>query len=134
VTQDDATALARLLIDFLETGDVPDGLFTPDVFCDFTMPKWRLQSEGIAGIVALRKAGHPGAGTVPRWRCDATATGFVLEFEERWNQDGKDWYSRELARADAPGGRVSGLSVYCTGDWDSDQRARHAASVTLIRP
>src|SRR6185295_13382419 len=99
VTQDNATALARLLIDFLQTGDVPDGLFTPDVFCDFTMPKWRLQSEGIAGIVALRKAGHPGPGMVPRWRCDATATGFVLEFEEQWNQDGKDWYSRELARA-----------------------------------
>jgi len=109
MTQGDATTLARLLIDFLETGDVPDALFTPDVFCDFTMPKWRLQSEGIPGIVALRKAGHPGPGTIPRWRCDATATGFVLEFEEQWNQDGKDWYSRELARADVTHERVSAL-------------------------
>ena len=39
-------SLARLLVEFLETGHVPDGLFTPDVFCDFTMPKWRLQAEG----------------------------------------------------------------------------------------
>jgi hypothetical protein len=134
MTQDEAEVLAGRFIEFLETGDVPEGLFTDDIFCDFTMPKWRLQSEGIAGVVALRKAGHPGPGTIPRWRCDATAHGFVLEFEERWEWDGKDWYSRELARADAPTGAISALSVYCTGDWDAEHRAKHAASVTLIRP
>ncbi len=134
MTQENAISLARLLVDFLETGNVPDGLFTPDVFCDFTMPKWRLQSEGVAGLVALRKAGHPGPGTLPMWRCDATPTGFVLEFEEQWEQDGALWYSRELARADAPNGAVSALSVYCTGDWDETLRAKHAAGVKLIRP
>lgn len=134
MTEDEATRLAGRFIEFLETGNAPNGLFTADVFCDFTMPKLRLQSQGIEGLVALRKAGHPGPGTIPRWRCDATATGFVLEFEERWVQDGKDWYSREMARADAPQGRVSALSVYCTGDWDAEQRAKHAASVSLIRP
>jgi hypothetical protein len=134
MTQEEATILAGRFIVFLETGTVPDGLFAPNVFCDFTLPKWRLQSEGIDGLVALRKAGHPGPGRVPRWRCDATATGFVLEFEERWEQDGKDWYSREVARADAPDGAISALSVYCTGDWDADHRAKHAASVRLIRP
>jgi hypothetical protein len=134
MTEQEATTLAGRFIVFLETGTVPDGLFAPNVFCDFTLPKWRLQSEGIDGLVELRKAGHPGPGRVPRWRCDATATGFVLEFEERWEQDGKDWYSREVARADAPDGLISALSVYCTGDWDADHRAKHSASVRLIRP
>ncbi len=134
MTKEEAQVLARRFIEFLETGTVPDGLFAADVFCDFTMPKWRLQAEGVPGLVALRKAGHPGPGKVPRWRCDPTPNGFVLEFEERWEQDGKDWYSRKLARADAPRGVVSALSVYCTGDWDADHRARHAASVKLIRP
>jgi len=96
MTQDAARRLASLFIEFLETGTVPEGLFTQDVFCDFTMPKWRLQAEGVDGVVALRKAGHPGPGKLPRWRCDATATGFVLEFEERWEQDGEEWYSREM--------------------------------------
>ena len=134
MTKEEAQVLARRFTEFLETGTVPDGLFAADVFCDFTMPKWRLQAEGVPGLVALRKAGHPGPGKVPRWRCDPTPNGFVLEFEERWEQDGKDWYSRELARADAPRGVVSALSVYCTGDWDADHRAKHAASVKLIRP
>jgi len=133
VTHEEAHSLARRLIEFLESGTVPDGLFAPDVFCDFTMPKWRLQAGDVAGLVALRKAGHPGPGKVPRWRCDPTPTGFVLEFEERWDQDGKEWYSRELARADAPNGVISALSVYCTGDWDAEHRAKHAASVRLIR-
>ncbi len=128
----EAERLAGRFIEFLETGDVPEDLFTSDVFCDFTLPKWRLQSQGIDGLVALRKAGHPGPGTVPRWRCDATESGFVLEFEEVWTQDGENWYSRELARADATAGTISGLSVYCTGDWGSEDRSRHANSVRLI--
>ncbi|HEU5115175.1 MAG TPA: hypothetical protein VFT74_00720 [Isosphaeraceae bacterium] len=134
MSQDDADRLVPLFIEFLETGNVPDGLFAPDVFCDFTMPKWRLQAEGVEGVVALRKAGHPGPGRVPRWRSDPTPTGFVLEFEERWEQDGKDWYSREMTRADVTEGRITAFSVYCTGDWDAQHRAHHAASVPLIRP
>ena len=127
-------SLAEKLVAFLETGSTPDGLFTTDVICDFTLPKWRLQSRGIEGLVRLRKQGHPGPGKVPRWRADATPTGFVIEFEERWEQDGKDWYSREMARADVTDGSISLLSVYCTGDWDAEHRERHAREVSLIRP
>ncbi len=134
MTPHEANTLAGLFVDFLETGAVADGLFTRDVFCDFTMPKWRLQAQGIEQVISLRKTGHPGPGKVPRWRCDATPSGFVLEFEERWEQDGKDWYAREMVRADAPQGAISEFSVYCTGDWDADLRAKHAASVKLIRP
>jgi hypothetical protein len=127
-------SLALKFIAFLETGEVPPRLFAADVICDFTLPKWRLQAQGIDGVVRLRKQGHPGPGKVPRWRVDATPTGFVIEFEERWEQDGKDWYSREMARADVVDGSVSVLSVYCTGDWDAEHRARHEREVTLIRP
>jgi hypothetical protein len=130
----EADDLAGLFIEFLETGTVPEGLFTPDVFCDFTMPTWRLQAEGIDGVLALRKAGHPGPGNVPRWRTDPTMDGFVLEFEERWEQDGTEWYSREMTRADVRDGRIAAFSVYCTGDWDPEHLAKHAASVHLLRP
>ena len=126
--------LAAKLIAFLESGTPPEGLFTTDAFCDFTMPQWRLQAEGIEDMVALRKAGHPGPGRVPRSRFDATVTGFVLEVEEEWDQDGESWYCRELFRADVADGGVSQLSVYCTGDWDREQVARHRTEVALLRP
>ncbi|HET7647235.1 MAG TPA: hypothetical protein VFK17_01630 [Gaiellaceae bacterium] len=133
-TGDRTHELAAELVRFLETGTPPAGLFSADVFCDFTLPHWRLQAEGVAGLVALRRAGHPGPGRVVRTRLDETASGFVLELEERWEDGGRRWYARELARADVSGGAVSQLSVYCTGDWDEEHEARHRREVTLLRP
>ena len=131
----EATArdLAGQMITFMETGTPPEGLFTPDIFCDFTLPQWRLQARGIEDVTALRKAGHPGPSRVPRSRFDPTTTGFVLEFEEQWDQDGESWYSREMIRADISDGAVSQISVYCTGDWDRERVRQHAETVQLIR-
>lgn len=127
-------AAAGRLLTFLETGVVPDGLFADDVFCDFTMPLWRLQAEGIDDVVALRLQSHPSPGKVGAERCDPTPTGFVLELEERWEQDSECWYCREMARADLIDGRIAELSVYCTGDWDEARQARHRVEVPLLRP
>ncbi|MBV9934859.1 MAG: hypothetical protein JO367_11210 [Actinobacteria bacterium] len=129
-----AADLAAKLVTFLETGAVPEGLFTPDVFLDFTVPQWRLQAEGIDDCARLRQLGHSEPSRVPRSRLDVTETGFVLEVEEEWEAGGEQWYCRELLRADVSDGAISQLSVYCTGDWDSAQVARHRASITLIRP
>ena len=63
------------------------------------MPQWRLQAQGLDDVAGLRRTGHPGPGRVPRSRFDATATGFVLEVEEQWDQDGESWYCRELFRS-----------------------------------
>src|SRR3984885_4224689 len=55
-----ARDLAGKLLSFLETGAPPDGLFAPDVFCDFTLPQWRLQAQGVRHVLALRRVGGPG--------------------------------------------------------------------------
>ena len=128
-----ARDLAGKFIAFLETGAPPDGLFAPDVFCDFTLPQWRLQAQGAGDVVALRHAGHPGTSRVPRSRFDPTATGFVLEVEEEWDTDSQSWYCRELFRADIADGSISQLTVYCTGDWDHALVAKHEQAVTLLR-
>jgi hypothetical protein len=129
-----ADVLAGKMIRFLETGDVPGGLFRPDVFLDLSMPTWRIQTTGAEDLIAVRKEGHAGPGAVTGWRTDPTPSGFVLEFEERWNAEGQQWYARELIRADVTDGAIAQLAVYCTGDWDEARQAEHAAAVTLIRP
>lgn len=129
-----AHAVATALRGYLESGVAPPQLFSDDVFCDFTFPLGRVQAQGVADVLALRRHGHPQPGSVPRWRVDPTPTGFVLEFEERWQQDGQSWYSREMLRADLRGRAICELSVYCTGDWDERQQARHRETVRLIRP
>lgn len=127
-------AIAKRLIGFLETGEAPADLFAPDVFLDFTPPLWRIQAQGVDDVTRVRLAGHPGPGTVSSWRCDSTARGFVLEVEERWAADGRQWYCRELIRADVDGERITALSVYCTGDWTAERCAQHAREVRLLRP
>jgi hypothetical protein len=129
-----AEALAAKLVRFLETNVPPDGLFADDLFTDFTMPLWRLQAGDRAGGVAIRTHGHPGTGRVPRTRFDLTETGFLLEVEEEWDDRGQQWYCRELMRCDVSDGRVSAISVYCTGDWDEATVARHRDTVELLRP
>lgn len=126
--------LAGKFIDFLETGQPPHGLFAPDVFCDYTMPLWRLQAGDAEELVALRRHGHPSPGLVTSARLDDTDRGFVLEVEEQWDEDGQSWYSRELFRADVDQGAIAALTVYCTGDWTADQVERHRRAVTLLRP
>jgi hypothetical protein len=126
--------LARQYVEFMETGEAPEGLFHPDAFLEFTPPQWRLQAQGAGSIVAARNSSHPAKGTVPRWRYDPTPTGFVIEWEERWEDGGQQWYCREMARADVKDDAIIDISVYCTGDWDEALVARHAKAVTLIRP
>ena len=110
------------------------GVSTGPAFHRGALAAWRLQASGVEDSVALRLAGHPGPGTVPRWRFDPTPTGFVLEVEEAWDWGGEHWTCRELFRADIGDEGITQLSVYCTGDWDAARRAEHAAAVTLIRP
>ncbi|MFZ1881994.1 MAG: hypothetical protein WAU41_17780 [Gaiellaceae bacterium] len=129
-----ARVLADDFIAFLESGEVPDGLFAPDVFCDFTLPHWRLQADDVAGLVALRRRGHPGPSRVIRSRFDETPAGFVLEFEERWEDTSGTWYCRELARADVGDAGITQLSIYCTGDWSAAREEEHRSTVRLIRP
>ena len=128
-----APSVVQKFVSLLETGQAPSGLFTDDVFCDFSMPQWRLQAVGPDQLVALRRAGHPGPSTVTRMRLDSTPGGFVLEYEEEWELGGEQFYARQLARADVRGMAISELSVYCTGDWDTATVAQHARDVTLVR-
>jgi hypothetical protein len=71
---------------------------------------------------------------VPRSRLDVTESGFVLEVDEEWEQGGQTWTAHELIRCDLGPAGITEISVFCTGDWDEAAVARHAETVTLLRP
>ena len=103
----EADTSARRFVAFLESGEAAPGLFTDDVFCDFS---------------------------APRWRADATADGYVLEVEERWTDAVSHWYCREMFRMRLRGGAIAHMSAYCTGDSDAARQADHRRAVTLLEP
>ena len=130
---DTKVAVARL-IEFLETGKPPDGLFAPDVFLDLSLPHWRVQTDTDTDAIAVRASGHPFPGQVRVERLSQTDTGFAIEFEERWEHEGQKWYCREMIRADVVDDTIVAMAVYCTGDWDEAKQREHASAVQLLRP
>ena len=126
--------VVRGLLEFLQSGTAPADLFGEAVFCDFSLPTWRVQASGRSDVIALRLLGHPGPSKVVGYRVQATPDGFVMELQERWSDAGGDWYCRECLLATVREGRISELSVYCTGDWSHQRQLDHARAVQLLRP
>ncbi len=129
---DSSVAVAKL-IEFLESGSAPEGLFADDLFMDLSLPHWRIQTGTAGDALAVRAHSHPYPGEVRVERAEQTDRGFTIEFEERWVHGGQRWYSREMIRADVEDGRITDMSVYCTGDWDEAAQREHASAVRLLR-
>jgi hypothetical protein len=129
----ESAALAERLVNWLETGIRPAGLFADDVFADLTVPQWRLQAQGADAAFHLREDNHPFQGEVRIEVLDRTSRGFLIQFEERWTADGQRWYCRELIHCVVRRERISELAIYCTGDWDEATQRRHANQVPLLR-
>ena len=129
----DAQALSERLADVFRTADVGD-VFTEDLFLDGHPPYWRFQLQGRDQFAAWL-AGYAPAGTeVTVARTVPTASGFVTELTGRHEEDGAEMTDRKIVLCEVRDGRVSELTIYCSGDWDADLRARHAAETTLLRP
>jgi ketosteroid isomerase-like protein len=132
---DDTTAqeLSERLADVFRTADVGDVL-DEEVFLDGHPPFWRFQLQGRDVFAAWLKGYSPDGSEVTVVRTTATATGFVSEMVGRHDEDGVEMTDRKILLCDVRDGRISQLTVYCSGDWDAELRARHAAETQLIRP
>ena len=132
---DDAVAqeLSERLADVFRTGQATDVL-AKDVFLDGNPPLWRFQLQGRDTFDAWIKSFMPHGADTTVVRTIPTVTGFVTEFTGRHVEDGREITDRKILLAEVRDGRIAELTVYCSGDWDADLRARHAAETQLIRP
>jgi ketosteroid isomerase-like protein len=132
---DDALAqeLSERLADVFRTADARDVL-TDDIFLDGNPPLWRFQLQGRDTFDAWLKSFMPHGVDTTVVRTIPTVTGFVSEFTGRHEIDGEEITDRKILLAEVRSGRIAELTVYCTGDWNTELRARHAAETQLIRP
>jgi len=132
---DDATAqeLSERLADVFRTAAVGDVL-TDDVFLDGHPPLWRFQLEGRDTFAAWLKDYSPDGAKITVVRTIPTASGFVTEFVGGHEENGEEVTDRKILLCGVRSGRVADLTVYCSGDWNAELRARHAAEASLIRP
>ncbi len=132
---DDATAqeLSERLADVFRTADVGDVL-AADVFLDGHPPLWRFQLEGRDSFAAWLRGYSPDGAEIAVVRTIPTVTGFVTEFTGRHEEHGEELTDRKILLCEVRGGRIAELTVYCSGDWDAELRARHAAEARILRP
>jgi ketosteroid isomerase-like protein len=125
--------LGERLADVFRTADVGD-LFTDDVFFDGHPPLWRFQVEGIENFSSWLTAYAPDGVETTVVRTMVTEDGFVTEFTGRHNEDGELMTDRKILLCTLRGDRIAEMTVYCSGDWDSELRTRHESEATLLRP
>ena len=132
---DDATAqeLSERLADVFRTAHAGDVL-TDDVFLDGNPPLWRFHVQGRDAFNTWIKGFMPQGADTTVVRTIPTVSGFVTEFVDRHEENGEAITSRKILLCEVRGGRISELTVYCSGDWNAELRARHATETELIRP
>jgi ketosteroid isomerase-like protein len=132
---DDAVAqeLSERLADVFRAAEAGD-ILADDIFLDGNPPLWRFQLQGRDDFDVWIKSFMPGGADTTVVRTIPTATGFVTEFVGRHDDDGEVVTDRKILLAEVRAGRIAELTVYCSGDWDAQLRARHATETELIRP
>jgi hypothetical protein len=125
--------LSEALADVFRTAEVGD-VFTDDVLLDGHPPFWRFQLQGLDSFAAWLRGyavGRPRVGVV---RTIPTAEGFVTEHYSEHDEHGQMMSSRKVLVCTVRAGRVSEMTVFCSGDWDAELRARHATESPMVRP
>ena len=132
---DDALAreLSERLADVFRTADAGDVL-ADDVFLDGNPPLWRFQLQGRDTFDAWIKGFMPDGADTAVVRTIPTVTGFVTEFAGRHHENGEEITDRKILLAEVRNGHIAELTIYCSGDWNAELRARHTAETQLIRP
>ena len=125
-------ALNERLAEVFRTNDAGD-VFTTDVFFDLNMPIWRFQMEGVDDFESWRRGLAPDGSGINILRTEPTVSGFVTEYEEFEEQEGRLLTSRKMFLCVVREGRIAELVAYCTGEWDEALRARHAIEAPMIR-
>jgi hypothetical protein len=126
--------LSRQFADVFGTFEASEGDFAPDAFFDLNMPVWRFQLRGAANFAAQLKQINEGPVRMEVSRTVPTLSGFVTEHVEHQKVDGEDITARRIWLCEIRDGRIAEATGYCSGEWNEELRARHAAEAPMIRP
>ena len=132
-TSTDVQDLSRQFANVFENPDSAAAALSTDAFFDLNMPVWRMQLQGRDAFTAQLELINEGEVCIDVLRTVPTATGFVTEHEEHQLVGGQDLTARRLWLCEMKNGRIIEAVGYCSGEWDADLRARHAAEAPMIR-
>lgn len=128
-----AQALSERLADLFRTGKIND-VIADDLFLDGNPPEWRFQLQGKEDFAEWLSGYAPDGGQVTVVRTVPTVNGFVTEMTSEHLEAGVVITDRKMFLCTVVDDAITDMTVYCSGDWGPELRARHVAETTLIRP
>ena len=126
--------LSRRFAGVFEHPDTAEEVLSSDVFLDLNMPVWRFQLQTPAAFAAQLEQINEGDVRIEILRTVPTVSGFVTEHEEHQQVADQELTARRLWLCEVTDGLIVEAVGYCSGEWDEDLRARHAADAPMIRP
>lgn len=93
-------------------------ILTEDAVLDLNPPQWRFQVQGDLAVAGAFAQSFPAGFRTVHHHSEPTPTGAVVEYDG-WDT-ANDTYYRHLAQLRMRDGRISRLTVYCTGGWDHE--------------
>lgn len=126
------TSITAEFVQFLESTEDPGNLFAHDLFCDFNVPRWRYQLRGVEELA--HEIRHQGENRLNVLRIEPTASGFVLEAEVDVRIDDEPYYERTLWLVTTEQDAITAITLYCSGEWDMETKARQAREAPMLRP
>jgi hypothetical protein len=105
-------------------------MLTDDAVLDNNVPHWRFQIGGGPPISAMFAESFPDGFRTTRHRWEPTPSGAVVEYDG-WDVR-RNLYFRHLALLALRDGRISRLTLYCTGEWDATTIERQRREAPMV--
>jgi hypothetical protein len=104
----------------VETGQLPEDLFSDDAGLDATVPNWRFQVRGGEAVRAELGRWYADPGHFLDLQRTAIPDGELVEFTLAWTEDGVPHRVHQAHILRVAGDRVAMDTAFCGGRWNAD--------------
>jgi hypothetical protein len=114
---DTTTGAVDRLLAGVESGDLPDGIFTDDAVLDATVPNWRLTVRGGPAVRDQLSHWYADPGKFESLERTPIPGGELVEFTLTWTEDGVDHMAHQAHILAVVDNFVDRDTVFCGGRW-----------------
>lgn len=120
--------VARFTAAITGAGFAGADVFAEDAVFDATVPNWRFQVHGAAGIAAQLAGWFAVPGVFEELEISELPGGSLIEFSLAWEEDGVPYACHQVHHLRIEGGRITRDTAFCGGRWSAELLAEMEAA------
>ena len=112
----------------IETGAIPEGVFSDNAILDATVPNWRFTTRGAAAVRAELARWYADPGTFEDLHRTRLDDGELVEFTLNWEENGVPHMCHQAHILRLRDRQVASDTAFCGGRWPAPLIAEMAAA------